>query len=127
MVMTPQTMRARYADSSLTTASPARLLTMLYDRLVRDLVAAEWAIAAGDLQESHNQLLHAQAIVTELRVSLDTEAWSGGPALASLYDFVAAELVAANLAKDASRVAACRELLEPLRDAWHQAALELGR
>lgn len=127
MVMTSQALRARYAGEAVATASPARLLTMLYDRLVRDVVAAEQALLAGEVAAAHNELVHAQAIVSELRTSLDVDAWSGGPGLAQLYDFVGAQLVAANVAKDPEGVAACRALLEPLRDAWHEAALEVGR
>jgi flagellar protein FliS len=124
MAMTADAMRARYAADSVGTASPARLLTMLYDRLVRDLNLAEAAIAAGDGQAAHNELVHAQAIIEELSASLDVDAWTGGPGLAELYRFVHAELVAANVSKDAPRVAGCRQLVEPLRDAWHQAAQE---
>lgn len=126
MVMTSHAMRARYAGEAVGTASPGRLLIMLYDRLVRDLVAAEVAIGDGDRQSGHDLLIHAQAIISELRCSLDVDAWSGGPGLVALYDFVASELVAANVAKDADRVMACRQLVEPLRDAWQQAALETG-
>lgn len=127
MAMTAQAMRARYAADSVATASPARLLTMLYDRLVRDLTLAEAAIAAGDREAAHNELVHAQEIVQELHASLDVDAWDGGPGLAQLYTFVLAELVAANVAKDAGRVAGCRQIIEPLRDAWHQAAQEAAR
>jgi flagellar protein FliS len=127
MAMTAQAMRARYAADSVGTASPARLLTMLYDRLVRDLSLAEAAIATGDAQAAHNELVHAQAIIQELSASLDVDAWEGGPGLAQLYTFVQQELVAANVAKDADRVAGCRNLIEPLRDAWHQAASEAAR
>lgn len=127
MTMTANAMRAAYADSSVGTASPARLLTMLYDRLVRDLTLAEAAIVAADGETAHNELVHAQAIVAELRSSLDVSAWSGGPALADLYDFVSSELVGANVSKDAPRVAACIALVEPLRDAWHQASLDAAR
>lgn len=127
MAMTTQAMRARYAADSVGTASPARLLTMLYDRLVRDLALAEAAIVDGNGEAVHNQLVHAQAIIEELRSSLDTDAWEGGPGLARLYDFLVTELVAANVAKDGAKVTACRELVEPLRDAWHQAATEAAR
>lgn len=127
MAMTAEAMRARYATDSVGTASPARLLTMLYDRLVRDLTLAEAAIVDGRGEIAHNELVHAQAIVEELRTSLDTDAWEAGPGLARLYDFVLTELVAANVAKDRVKVTACRELVEPLRDAWHQAANEAGR
>lgn len=127
MAMTAQAMRARYAADSVGTASPARLLTMLYDRLVRDLTLAEAAIAASDREAVHNELVHAQEIIHELHASLDVDAWDGGPGLAQLYTFLLAELVAANVAKDAGRVAGCRQIIEPLRDAWHQAAQEAAR
>jgi flagellar protein FliS len=127
MVMTAQAMRARYAGEAVATASPAKLLTMLYDRLLRDVVGAEAALERRDLQTGHNLLVHAQQIVSELRSSLDVDAWSGGPGLAALYDYVGAELLAANLTKDPAKAGTCRELLEPLRQAWHEAALSAGR
>lgn len=115
--------RNRYATDAVTTATPARLLTMLYDRLVRDLVAAEQAVADCKPATAHEQLLHAQRIVAQLAASLDPTVWDGGPGLAQLYDFLQRELVAANMGKDAARIRGCREVVEPLRDAWQQAAL----
>jgi flagellar protein FliS len=114
-------LRQRYVRDSVSTASPARLVTLLYERLVRDLTIAETAIGAGDLAEANRNLVHAQDIVIELRSSLRPEAWEGGTSLAALYGFLIRELIAANLAKDAGRVASCRRLVEPLRDAWQQA------
>lgn len=119
-----QTARARYAADSLATASPARLLVMLYDRLVRDLVTAEDAVRGGDRALASENLLHAQAIVLELRTSLDLDVWDGARGLADLYSYLHAELIQANIKKDAPRVAACRRLVEPLRDAWREAALQ---
>ena len=116
--------RSRYAADAVATASPARLLIMLYDRLVRDLVTAEEAAAKGDLTTMSSELVHAQAIVLELRSSLDTTVWDGGPALAELYTFLHGELVTANVKKDAARIASCRSIVEPLRDAWRTAALQ---
>ncbi len=119
--------RAAYAREAVSTASPARLLIMLYDRLVRDLVTAEAAIETRDLGKVSSELLHAQEIVLELRTSLDVTAWDGAAGLADLYTFLHKELVAANLGKDAGRIAACREIVEPLRDAWQAAALQAVR
>ena len=119
-----QTARARYAADALATASPARLLVMLYDRLVRDLVTAEDAVRGGDLATASENLLHAQAIVLELRTSLDLDVWDGARGLADIYTFLHGELVAANVRKDADRTARCRSLVEPLRDAWRDAALQ---
>jgi flagellar protein FliS len=120
--MNASMIRNRYVGDSVGTASPARLVTMLYDRLVRDLTTGEAALAAADLEGGNNALIHAQEIVWELAAGLDPAKWSGGPALASLYQFILAELLDANVKKDAAKVTSVRELVEPLRDAWHQAA-----
>jgi flagellar protein FliS len=122
--MSSPALRDRYLADSVNTASPARLLVMLYDRLVLDLIRAEQALRDGDRESGSAQLLHAQEIVLELTTTLDTDAWSGAPALAQLYVFLLNELMAANVRADAGRTAGCRTLIEPLRDAWHQAALE---
>jgi flagellar protein FliS len=120
--MNASMIRNRYVGDSVATASPARLVTMLYDRLVRDLTTAEGALAAGHLEAASNNLIHAQEIVWELAAGLDPTKWSGGPALAALYQFMLGELLDANVKKDAAKVTSVRELVEPLRDAWHQAA-----
>lgn len=117
-------LRNRYVSDDATMATPARLVTMLYDRLVLDLVRAESAQRSGEREDASKQLLHAQDIVLELGGGLRTDVWDGGQALLSLYIFVHAELVVANITGDAERTAACRGLVEPLRDAWHLAAAE---
>jgi flagellar protein FliS len=125
--MTSQTtLRNRYAENAVLTVSPAQLVVMLYDRLVKDLADAEAAIGERNVQAASDTLLHAQDILMELHSGLKPELWSGGPGLASLYLWLHGELIAANVAKDAGRVAAARRMLEPLRDAWHEAARQAG-
>ncbi|MEV6849969.1 flagellar export chaperone FliS [Actinoplanes sp. NPDC051411] len=120
--MTSPQMRDRYLRDSINTASPAKLLIMLYDRLIVDLAQGEEALRAGDRERANDRLTHAQDIVLELRTSLDVEAWSGAPGLASLYGWLLTELIGANIGRDVDRVAACRALIEPIRDAWNEAA-----
>ena len=124
--MTSRSPRAnRYLSDSLSTASPAALLVMLWDRLVLDLQRAEDAQRAEDRETAHTNLIHAQDIIRELQVGLDVEKWDGGPGLMALYTWMVQELVAANLSGDADRTAAVRvDLVEPLAEAWRQAALE---
>lgn len=112
----------RFTDDSLSTASPSQLLVKLYDRLLLDIARAETHQRTGDHTAASGQLVHAQAIVAELSGSLDVDAWSGGPGLMSLYLFLGSELVEANLTRDPERTAACGVLVEPLADAWRQAA-----
>lgn len=120
--MNTQLHRARYLQDAIETASPARLLTMLYDRLVRDIAGAELAISTATYGEANTLLLHAQDIVLELQSSLDMRSWSGAQGLNQLYTYLYSELIAANTTKDASRLAACLRIVEPLRSAWHEAA-----
>jgi flagellar secretion chaperone FliS len=124
--MSAAALRARYLGDTVATASPQQLLVMLYDRLALDLERAETALAAGDRQEAGVQLTHAQEIVFELRGSLRVDVWEGGPRLAALYTWLITELVQANVRGDRNRVASCRQVVEPLRDAWRQAAASLA-
>ena len=124
--MSAASLRARYMGDAVTTATPQRLLVMLYDRLTLDLERAQAALAAGDRGEAGTQLQHAQDIVLELRSSLQVDAWESGPRLAALYSWLLGELVQANVKADRNRVASCLQVVEPLRDAWRQAAASLA-
>jgi flagellar protein FliS len=123
--MSTASLRSRYLGDSVATASPQRILVMLYDRLVLDLERAEMALDTGDRTEAAAQIQHAQDIVFELRESLRVDAWEGGPRLAALYSWMITELVQAGVKRDRNRVSACRQIAEPLRDAWRQAAATL--
>jgi flagellar protein FliS len=116
-------LRARYLAETVATASPARLLVMLYDRLVLDLAQAEDALHASDRETAADKLLHAQDIVLELRTSLRLDVWEGAAGLAQLYGFLITEMIKANVQQDPAVAASCRAIVEPLRDAWREAAL----
>ncbi len=114
--------RSRYNRDAVLSATPVRLLTMLYDRLLLDLNRAEAAQQRQDWQTASDNLLHAQAIVSELSTSLIVEAWDGGEGLFSLYTYVSTAMVSANTSRNPARTHECIVLLEPLRQTWHEAA-----
>ncbi len=118
--------RTRYLADTVATASPARLLTMLYDRLLLDVDRAESALRAGDRLSGRGHLLHAQEIVSELIASLDVSAWDNGPRLLSIYTYLLQELVESSMQSDPDRTAACRGLIAPLGEAWHEASQRLA-
>jgi flagellar protein FliS len=120
--MTASNLRDRYLQDSINTATPGKLLVMLYDRLVMDLVQGEESLRTGDREQANERITHAQEIILELRATLDVDAWAGAAGLASLYGFLITELIQANIQRDADKVATCRGLVEPLRDAWREAA-----
>lgn len=119
--------RTRYVSDAVTTASPGRLLTMLYDRLLLDLDRAHDALAAGDRTAAGPCLDHAADVISELMGTLNTDVWDGAERLMALYDWALAELFHVRASGDAERVSGCRRVLEPLALAWHEAADEVGR
>lgn len=123
--MTPYSTASRttYANDAVLSASPVRLLTMLYDRLLLDLDRADRASADEDWPTMSTELLHAQAIIAELASSLRAELWDGGQSLLAIYHYTRRLLVEANIRREGRGIRECIEILDPIRLAWHEASL----
>lgn len=113
---------AQYNRSVILSATPARLLTMLYDRLVLDLRRAEANQEQGQWLAASEQIIHAQAIIAELESSLRTDEWDGAEQLLALYSYLSTALVSANLNRDIALTREAISLIEPLREAWQSAS-----
>lgn len=120
-----QKQRAQYTADAVLSATPVQLVTMLYDRLMLDLSRAEAAQVAANWGAASEQLLHAQAIIAELSSSLKIDVWDGGEGLLALYGYTSTALINANVHRDVSPTREVIGLLEPLRQAWHEAAASL--
>jgi flagellar secretion chaperone FliS len=116
---------SQYSTDAILSAPPARLLTMLYDRLLLDLNRAQFAQENASWSVAGDNLLHAQAIVAELASTLKTDAWDGAENLLGIYDYAMQAMIGANIHRDAERTKECITLLEPMRQAWHDAATQL--
>ncbi len=114
--------RSRYVAAAVQTASPARLLTMLADRLVLDVERGAHALTEGRRADATQHLAHAQDIVTELAASLDVDAWDGGEQLLAIYTWLMTELLAASTSGDVARVDGCRGIVGELARTWHEAS-----
>lgn len=124
---TARSARTAYRGNSVATATPAQLLVMLFERLVLDCERGFRAVAAQDRPTAHTQLMHAQAIVTELQTSLDVEGMPAGNELMALYDYLQRQLIRANTSPDlATSARSAKEALllaRQLCDTWRQAAV----
>jgi flagellar protein FliS len=127
--MTASALRAsqlsQYSNDAILSAPPARLLTMLYDRLLLDLHRAQFAQENSNWSVASENLLHAQAIVHELASTLKTDAWDGAENLLGIYNYALQAMIGANIHRDVERTKECIVLLEPLRQGWHDAAAQL--
>jgi len=107
-----------YAQDSVLTAAPEKLVVMLYDGLARFLARAAAAIRAEDVAATGNALNRAAAILDELLSTLDPAAGEITLRLSDIYLFCKRELLAAQLKRDPKRVEQVAKLLAELREAW---------
>lgn len=117
-----------YKRVEIETASPAKLLLMLYDAAIHRCESAAEGMRDDRLEAAHLDLVRAQDILTELMVALDPEA-ADAPVkeLFALYEYMHRSLVAANIHKQPERVTEVAALLGQLRAAWAEAAGGNGR
>lgn len=120
-----QARRAQYNRDAILSATPARLLTMLYDRLLLDLNRAQSAQQEQNWPMASENLVHAQAIIAELSSSLDRDAWDGAEGLFGLYTYLSNAMMNANIHRNVLLTQECITMLEPLRQSWHDAAAQL--
>lgn len=122
MAMTQQDVASQYAKTaSKTVPTGPLLLVALYDRLADDLELAKHYIGIDDCENANDSLQHAQKIVLVLRSSLQADRFDGGENLLRLYNTLIDLLVKANLAKDASVITICQDIVGPLHAAWAEA------
>lgn len=112
-----------YKAQSVKTASPGKLVLMLFDGYLRFTTAAKEAWKETDIIKKNeginNNLIRAQNIVTELQSSLDLSVPGDlPPTLYRLYDYVLTNLQQGNLQKDLQKIEEADKVINELRDAW---------
>ena len=110
-----------YQQNAVLTATPGKLVVMLYDGAGRFLRQAAAAMRDGQLGRSYTALQRAQAIINELLVTLDLE--RGGEiasSLQGLYLFCNRHLIEARTERSPEKIDEIVALVDELRDAWAQ-------
>lgn len=118
----PSAYRQIGVTTSVESANPHKLVSLLFDALLSDIACARGAMARGDIAEKGRAIGHAVRILQEgLIAPLDMQA---GGAIASnlrdVYDYVVTRLTVANLRNDAQALVECHELITPIQEAWAQ-------
>jgi flagellar protein FliS len=115
----------RYLETAVETASPARLIVMLYDGAIRFINEAAYAMQQRDYETQNAKLQRAQKILAELISSLDFD--KGGEIaenLFRLYTYMYNQLVEANINDSRDCLEHVVHLLSELREAWDTIATE---
>jgi flagellar protein FliS len=121
--MSYATQIASYREMEILSASPERLVVLLFDGLVIHLHRVKLAIGNNDVALRTVSLGKARGIVSELLGTLDFE--KGGKIakdLGNLYGFLLGEMTEVGLHRDARKVERLMEISESLRAGFTGAA-----
>jgi flagellar secretion chaperone FliS len=112
----------QYQENQIMSASPEKILLMLYDGAIRFTRQAMYGLEEENLTLFHNGIQKTMAIITEFSNSLDhTIGGEIAENLDALYDFMIRELTKANLHKDIEKLRTVEKLLVDLRATWAEA------
>ncbi len=115
----------QYQTSNITTATPEKLMIMLFDGAIQFLQKAKTAIEEKKLQERSVNIESARKIVRELMRTIDLENGNDvSKALFRLYNKMAMKLIKANVSKNTQLIDEVLEDLANIR--WgFQKAIEI--
>lgn len=115
------TAAARYKAVQVNTCTPAQLVGLLYDGLVRFLGEATTAIENNDRARAGERIGRSHAILEQLALGLDP---SHAPELCAnleaVYAFCMHRLLQANLEQNPAIIAEVVRVITPLREGWKE-------
>lgn len=112
-----------YKQQQVNTATPAKMVFMLFEKTLSRLQEAQHAIERNDIQARCNANCSAQELLAHLSNTLDTE--QGGEIatnLEQIYAHCLLRLMDVDRYNDAQAAAEVAYLLKPLRDSWAELA-----
>lgn len=113
--------QSAYLESEVLSASPIRLVELLYRGAIDATAAAKVAAEHGNLLDRSRHLSRSHAILVELSHSLDHSV--GGQLsrdLVELYDYMQRQLTHANLSQEIQPINEVLAVLTNLLEAWQE-------
>lgn len=117
---TPYGKTDTYLEQKVMSAKPEELTLMLYEGIVKFIKQAKLFNEKKDLEQSNYVNLKAQAIIQELRATLDLSVEISKD-FESLYIYMNERLMEANIKKDNDILDEVLSLAEDFRDTWKEA------
>ena len=115
----------RKSDTQGKNIPPAKLIHLLYERVLKHLRLAGEGLDEQNPQKRGENLGKAIAIVAELNASVDME--KGGEAavfLRGLYEAILVELPKVSVSNDLEVIERASRYLQKLKDIWEQTAMQ---
>ena len=108
-----------YQRNAILTATPPELTLMLYEGAIKFCNIGILAIEKNDYEKANKHIKKAQAIITELRVTLDRKypVWED---FERVYDYIYRRLVEGNIHKDIEIIEDALKYIREMRDTWKE-------
>ena len=108
-----------YQKNAVMTASPAELTLMLYNGAIKFCNVAIMAMEKKDIMGAHENIMKAEAIITELQATLDHKypVWED---FDRVYDYIYKLLVEGNMHKDIEEIEDALKYIREMRDTWKE-------
>ena len=122
----PNNAYQQYKQAQYETASPEKLLLMLYDGAIKFGEQAKRGMNEDNYELANEKLKRVQAIINELMVTLDMD--QGGEIadnLYNLYEYMNRRLIQANIRKDPTIVEEVLGLIKEVKEGWEEASVKL--
>ena len=112
-----------YGQQQINTASPAKMVFMLYEKVIASLKEAIRAIEAGDIAARCNANCKAQEILAHMANTLDMEQGQQiAENLEAVYSFAMLHLIDVDAKNDPKPARDVISLIQPLADSWRELA-----
>ncbi|HHV82398.1 MAG TPA: flagellar export chaperone FliS [Tepidanaerobacter syntrophicus] len=116
----------QYRYNSIVSASPERLMIMLFEGAIKFVRLAKKAVEEKDIESANYNIARAEDIIAELEASLDMS-YEVSEDLVRIYDFLYRQLIEANIKKDINILDTVESMLADLKDTWSEACLRLKK
>jgi len=108
-----------YQNNKINTASPAELTLMLYEGAIKFCNLALIGIENKDVQKTHTNIMKAERIIQEFRITLDHK-YPVAEEFERVYAVIYEKLVQANLKKEPEPLEEALRHLRDMRDIWKE-------
>lgn len=116
---------SQYSNNKVMTASPAELVLMLYEGMIKFCNRAIEAVDNKEIEKAHINIVKMEKIVDHLRRTLDMK-YPVANEFEKIYVYLYKQMVTANIRKDKEILEEILGHLHMLRDTW-KTVMRTGR
>lgn len=108
-----------YQNNSVNTSTPGELTLLLYNGCLKFIQQGKRALNENNIEEKNKSIQKAQAIISELMLTLD-KSYPVAANMLVLYDFANSRLVDGNIKNDSTLFDEASVIITEFRDTWKQ-------